>query len=158
MSGSQTPETPDLPPNPSPLPEDANINPYKTPSAEMMVSGGYREPFRGKSFGRRLLTLPLWFLLATAPTAAVGAAVFYIITTGLAIVRREDVAIGFAAIIGAAVPSFLMYRWLVLPFQLDRRALLLWALIGVPLVAMAWGAIILALYFAVCLLTLDLSP
>jgi hypothetical protein len=28
----------------------------------------------------------------------------------------------------------------------------------VPLVAMAWGAIILALYFAVCLLTLDLSP
>ncbi|MDB6133568.1 MAG: hypothetical protein JWM59_1811 [Verrucomicrobiales bacterium] len=106
----------------------------------MIPSGNCRLPFQGMTFGHRLLLLPLWFLAATIPTAVV------FIFLNLLVGRHGDTTVQTLITFATAFPpSFLLYRWLVRPLRLDRRALCLWALMGVPLVAVAWGAFLAAL-------------
>lgn len=99
-------------------------------------------------FRKRVLVLPAWLLLASVPAGFV----FYIAYSIVHAIREiSEVTKVYGSLMTALLPfSFLMYVWLAAPFQFDRRKLLKWALLGVPLVALTWGAFWMALIFAVC--------
>lgn len=133
MSGNQPQDPPE-----THLSSWEDANPYKPPSAVLMLPGNHRPPFKGMAFGHRLLLLPLWFLLATIPTM-----LLIIMLNPLAgqDFKAGDGTMALPSIIVAAVPaSILIYRGLMRPFQLERHALSLWALAGVPLVTVAFIA------------------
>lgn len=116
----------------SPSAEDAN--PYRPPSAATIVPERYRPPFRGMSFGHRLLLVPFWFL----PAAILTMILFRMDNTHTA----QNPWIGALGLLITIAPGLLcvilVYRWLMRPFRLERRALCLWAFMGVPLLAVAF--------------------
>ncbi|RYD27196.1 MAG: hypothetical protein EOP86_24900 [Verrucomicrobiaceae bacterium] len=86
------------------------------------------------SFGHRLLLVPLWFLPASIPTTIL----FLIVNTQAG--RNSGTLEMLIVIAPALLCGILIYRWLMRPFRLERRALCLWAFMGVPLLAVAFVA------------------
>lgn len=139
MSGAPPPQKPD----PPPLRDEWRTNPYAPPAGELLRPRLPERAFRGMSFGKRLLFLPMWFLLGLVPMGLLTA-----VTSNWSVTHEE---VGYPLVtFGAILVNYFIYSWLVVPFQLDSRRRLKWALLGVPLVALAWAAFCLALLFAVC--------
>lgn len=103
------------------------------------------------SFEKRLLVLPLWFLLAAVPAGAIfGFGITLLSSLG---VRNADSGWLAAAALAVLPFSYLFYLWLVAPFRMEPARRLRRAFLAVPLIAGAWMAFLFGVVYAYCGIT-----
>lgn len=95
------------------------------------------------SFPKRLLVLPVWFILGVFPVGIMAMMIVVFITDLEYRFRSPAFGILFVAVVlTVCIP---MYTWLVRPFQWSDRRRLRWAWLGVPLMAVVWGAFLIGI-------------